>query len=141
MLLSFTGIMLHDIAVALSTSSVQTLNPTRKAVRREAEDEVDSLARRIRRSLHRSSSFQSIQTLAAQSILTAAFAARGFYPPEASEATPNQIREALQNGDLIEFVTNHLVDPPQRNALIGGEMLAEFHNTVEILEKAARAFR
>ncbi len=139
MLLSSTAIMLYDIASAMphpfAVSSV-----IRKIKKRETEDEISVLAKRVARALRRPTRFRVLETSAAEAIMAAALAARGLEMPKDHRVQPNQVESVLKDPQLVHFVNEHLVNASLRPQLKRAQMLKEFQDMVDILDKAETEF-
>lgn len=136
MLLSSTAIVLYDIATA-----ARGLTANRRATRvpgmRESEDEVDALAKKVARALQRPSSFQVIETLAAETIMTAAYAANGLNMPKSDRIKQNDIENVFRDPQIAGFVKDRLIKNSPGFELKRGQMLSELQHMIAILDKAA----
>ena len=135
MLLSSTAIILHDIASAIP-HPIAIRGVLRKAEGRDAENEVDALAKRVARALRRPASFRVIETSAAEAIMAAVLATRGLQMPKDHRVQLDQVQSLLKDPQLVSFVEEHLVNTSSRPQLKRGEMLKEFQDMVAILDKA-----
>jgi len=138
MLLASTGIILHDIAEASSSSKSlarPTLTPRPRII--SSEDESITIARRIRRGLDRPSNFALLQRDIAQSIWQLAAAIHGQVGGTARKPDREMIERYIGDRDVSRYVEDNLTGQPHGAARITrGEMLEEFRKTVIVLERA-----
>jgi len=136
MLLSSTAIILHDIITAIprKQGQIQT-NSARPKLTSRARDETEILARRIRRSLQRPASFRAVRKEVAETIVSAALAAKGL--PVSRAPSPELIRRILNDPEVVQFVEEQLSEETVNGTLRRGEVVIEFERMARILEKAA----
>ena len=103
MLLSSTAIILHDIASAIP-HPIAVRSVAHKAERRDTENEVDVLAKRVARALRRSDSFRVIETSAAEAIMAAVLATRGLQMSKDHRVQLDQVESLLKDPQLVRFV-------------------------------------
>lgn len=138
MLLSSTAIILHDIGGSvLGQARRPKMVVMPKKASTTTEDDVNVLAKRIRRAVQRPASFRTLQRDVAQTIVQTALAMKGYSIFRIPESRPELVNQILRDQDLIRFVSDHVPESSARKALIPrGEMLSEFEKTIRLLEKA-----
>lgn len=134
--LSSFAIILYDIVAATAKgTSLQYASGKRGIM--EPEDEIVELGSQIARAMRRPAGLQVLETQAAETILSAALAARGIQEPKSYRATSDRIIELFKDSEIAEFIIAHLTDSPPRPVPKRSQMLAEFQNMMRILDKVA----
>ena len=134
MLLSATALILHDVGVGIlpAPQLKPALASTRK---REEEDELERVERRITRALQRPASFRALQKEVAQSITQLALAANGQTISRIPESRPDMIHEILGDSELARFVQDQ-ISLTRVPSLTRDQTITELNRTIMVLEKA-----
>ncbi len=135
-MLSTTAIILHDIIAAIprKRKPAQTTSARRKLTG-HTRDEIEILARRIRRSLQRPASFRAMRKEVAETIVSAALAAKG--SPVLRTTSHELIREILSDPEVVQFVEEQLSEETMSDTLRRREIGIEFERMATVLGKAA----
>lgn len=137
MLLSATALILHDIGVGILPAPRPKPPVVASKGKREVEDELERVERRITRALQRPSSFRALQKEVAQSITQLALAANGQTISRIPASRPDMIHEVLRDSELARFVEDQLSATDSRApSLTRNQTITELNRTIMALEKA-----